>query len=116
MVSHLLLQRNNLLQDRFLGHLRDAELHNLLGWDLDGFTSGWVATHACLTIELHKLTEAWENELAVLLNLSVSDFDELLHERDDILFLDIGLGGQLFHELRLGHFHRRYVQKYKENK
>lgn len=99
MVSHLLLQRNNLLQDRFLGNLRNTELHNLLGWDLDGFTSGWVAAHACLTIELHEFAEAWENEFTVLLDLGVSDFDELLHERNDILFLDIGLGGQLLHEL-----------------
>lgn len=105
MVTHLLLKRYKLLQDSFFGDLGDAELHDLLSWDLDRFTRCWVAAHACLAIELHELTKAWKNEFAILFDLGVSDFDELFHQGNNVFLLKIGLGRQFLHELRLCHFH-----------
>src|SRR5512135_1034849 len=59
-------EKNNvslfLAEDSFLGRLCYAELHDLLGRDLDRFAGLRVTAHACLALHQDELAEAGERE------------------------------------------------------
>ena len=55
--------------DRVFRGLGDAELHNGLRLDLDGFAGLRVASHAGLAVRLHQAAQAGDDEYAVLLGL-----------------------------------------------
>ena len=92
------------LQERFLCGLRDAKLHDGLGRDFDFSTRRWIAARASGALDLYQLTETRNNEFAVLFYLGVSRFYKKVEESDDFFFGVARLGGELSHELRLGHF------------
>ena len=71
-------------EDRVLGGLGDAELHDALGGDLDRLAGGRVAAHARLAVHEHELAEARQRE--GVLRLLVGERRELLEElRGDLL-------------------------------
>ena len=49
-------------ENRVLRSFRDAELHDLLSFDLDLFASGRVATHASFAVHEHELAETRQGE------------------------------------------------------
>src|ERR1700730_5009637 len=66
--------------DRVLRGFGDAELHDGLRLDLDGFAGLRVASDASLAVRLHETAEAGNNEDAVLLGFFDGGIGELLQK------------------------------------
>ena len=66
-------------EDRVLGGFGNAELHDALGLDLNGFAGGGVATHARLAIDQHQFAETRQGEgvLGVLVRELRNEFENL---------------------------------------
>src|SRR5690242_13631991 len=79
--------------DRVLGGLGDAELHDSLGLDLDGFAGLWVASHAGFTVRLHQAAQAGHDEHAVLLGFFDSDIGQFFKKSRRSLVGEFGLLG-----------------------
>ena len=78
-------------EDRVLRGLGHAELHDLLGLDLDDFAGGRVATLASLAVHEDELAEAGERE--GVLRVLVGEGGDDLEDRDGLLLADLGLLG-----------------------
>src|SRR5579862_4327608 len=87
MIPELLLRR----RDCVLGGLRDAELHDGLGLDLDLFAGLRVAAHAGLALCLHEAAEARNHEYAVLLGFLDRGVREQIQESSGLLVCELGL-------------------------
>src|ERR1700675_2710420 len=87
--------------DRVLRGLGDAELHDGLSLDLDGFTGLRVASHASLAVRLHQTAEAGNNEDAILLGFFDSGIGQLLQKRRRGFIGKLSLLGEMPNELCL---------------
>src|ERR1700761_2202059 len=94
--SELLLGRS----DRILRGLRDAELDDGLGLDLDGLAGLGVAADAGLALRLNELAESRNGELAVLLGLLDRGLCESLEEGCSLLVGELELFCHCANELR----------------
>ena len=74
-------QRLLLGSDRVLRSLGDAELHDGLGFDLDGFSGLRIASHAGFAMRLHETAQAGHDEHAVLLGLFDRGVGQVLQKR-----------------------------------
>ena len=92
------------LENSVLSSLSNAEHHNGLCRNLDGFTRCWVAANASWALYLYQLADTWENEFAVLLNLAQSHVYEGFDEHGRVLLAEAGLGSEFGHDLGFGHF------------
>jgi hypothetical protein len=77
-------------EDRVLRGLRDAELHDALGFDLDRFASGGIAAHACLAVDQHELAETGQRES--ILGVLVRELRDELQDFSSGLLGDAGFG------------------------
>src|SRR5579864_467546 len=89
--------------DRVFGCFCDAELHNGLGLDLNGFAGLRIASHAGLAVRLHQTAEAGDDEHAILLGLFYSGVSEVIEERCRDFVVDIEFFGHVPNQLGLGH-------------
>jgi hypothetical protein len=87
-------------EDRVLGGLSHAELHDLLSLDLDGFAGGRVATEASLAVHEDELAEARERE--GVLRVLVGEASDDLEDRDGLLLADFSFFGDGAGDLGLG--------------
>ena len=87
-------------EDRVLGGLSHAELHDLLSLDLDGFAGGRVATEASLAVDEDELAEAGERE--GVLRVLVGEGGDDLEDRGGLLLADLSFFGDGTGDLGLG--------------
>ena len=71
-------------ENRVLGRFGDAELHDLLGLDLDRFAGGRITTDPCLAIDQHQFAEAGNGE--GVLGVFVGQRGEKLQDLDGLFF------------------------------
>src|SRR5207302_2682025 len=88
--------------DRVLRSFRDAELHDGLRLDLDGFAGLRIAASAGLAVRLHQAAEAGNDENATLLGFRNSCFGEALMERRRGLVWNCSLVGKSANPLCFG--------------
>lgn len=101
-----------LLKDRFLRGLRDAELYDGLGRDLDRRTRRRVAACTSGAVLFDELADAWERELAIGLHVLIGHVRHLLKEHDDIFLSEPRLFSEGSHHLAFGHLgHSRKQEK-----
>ena len=96
------MENNKLLsaQDRVLGRLGDAELHDALGRNLNLLASGRITAETGLAIDQHELTNAREGES--VFGILVSEHGNVLQNFLCLLLLDASLFSDLGGDLRLG--------------
>jgi hypothetical protein len=87
-------------EDRVLGGLGHAELHDLLGLDLDRFAGGRVATLASFAVDEDELAEARERE--GVLRVLVGEGGDDLEDRGGLLLADLSFFGDGTGDLGLG--------------
>jgi hypothetical protein len=89
----LVSRRSGLLgaEDRVLRGLGHAELHDLLGLDLDRLAGGRVATLAGLAVDEDELAEAGERE--GVLRVLVGERGDDLEDSSGLLLGELGLLG-----------------------
>src|ERR1700721_2440189 len=87
--------------DRVFRGLGDAELHDSLSLDLDGFAGLRVTSHASLAVRLHQTAQTGHNENAVLLGFFDGGVGQLLQERRRGFVGKLGLLGEMPNELCL---------------
>src|SRR5581483_806908 len=89
--------------DRVLYGFCHAELHHLLGWNLDRFARRGVAAGPRFAFLTDKSSDAGDHEHAVLLGLSNSEVRQTGNELLGRLGGQSCSGGEFLHDLRLGH-------------
>src|SRR5581483_4777156 len=82
--------------------LGDAELHDLLGRDLDRCAGERVAAHARLAVHHHELSESGDGE--ALLGLLVREVAQRLEHRGRRLLRDFSGFGEISNDLRFRHW------------
>ena len=83
-----------------LGSFGNAELHDSLGLDLDGFTGGGIPTDTGFAIDQNQLAEPWNGE--GVLGVFVSECSEMFKNLDGLLFGDAVLFGNFRGDLGFG--------------
>jgi len=73
-------------QNCVLGSLGDPELHDLLGLDLDRFTSSGIAADTSFAIDQDDLAETWNGE--AVLGIFVGQFRDQFQDFNGLLFRD----------------------------
>ena len=87
-------------EDRVLGGLGHAELHNLLGRDLDGGAGGRVTADAGLAVHEDQLAEPGKGE--AVLGILVGELGNVIEDFDGLLLGDAGFFSDRSSDLRFG--------------
>ena len=106
------MNRTNRLENGVLCSLGDAELHDRLGGDLDFSARGRVAAHACSALDLHEFAQTWNDKFTIRLHMLEGHVHKRFDKHRRVLLAEVGLSGELAHELGFGHLGHSSLKKF----